>query len=100
MLRSRASMLPAAVLILTPAFAEEKKGGQPPAMGPQDKEMMDKWMTFATPGEGHKVLAAKVGTWTANVTMWHAPGAPPDTSQGTTTMEMIMDGRFLVDTTE
>jgi hypothetical protein len=99
-----AHLVPALALSLglvatLPAGAEEKKG-QPPAMSAEEQAMMEKWMAFAAPSDGHKALASKVGTWDATVKMWMSPDAPPSESKGTSKLEMIMDGRYLQDTTE
>ena len=97
------SIFSSLVLVAATAFIATQVASQdakaPPEMSPEEKAMMEKWMAFATPGEHHKVLEHKVGTWTANVKMWMDPAAPPSESTGTSTMEMIMDGRYLVDET-
>ena len=56
--------------------------------------MMQNWMAYATPGEPHKMLAKSNGTWTGDMTMWMAPGAPPQKMTGTATYKMILDGRY------
>ncbi len=87
-------------LVAIPALAAESKAPQASSMSSEEQAMMQKWMAFATPGDGHKALAAKVGVWNGTVKMWMAPGAPPAESTGTSTFEMILDGRYLQDTTE
>ncbi len=69
-------------------------------MSPEQQEMMQKWMVFMTPGEPHKRLAERVGTWNFTSKMWQQPGTAPEESSGTTTSEMIMDGRYLLDKVE
>lgn len=59
---------------------------------------MARWMEFMTPGAAHKLLDPKVGTWNMRVRMFGAPGAPPQESTGTSTVQWILDGRFLSDT--
>jgi hypothetical protein len=59
---------------------------------------MKAMMAAATPGENQKMLAKSAGTWTAAVTMWMQPGAPPTTSTASATNEMIMGGRYLKST--
>jgi hypothetical protein len=56
---------------------------------------MKAMMAYATPGEVHQMLAKTVGNWTADVTMWMQPGAPPTTSKAECTNEMILGGRYL-----
>jgi hypothetical protein len=63
------------------------------------ERMMARWMEFMTPGTGHAHLAPRVGTWNMKVRMISAPGAPVEESRGTSTVEWVMDGRYLRDTT-
>src|SRR5689334_9100908 len=50
---------------------------------PIDSAMSNKaMMDAATLTDTHKMLAKSNGTWTADVTMWEKPGAPPMTSKG------------------
>ncbi len=53
-------------------LAQETEG-----MSPEQQEMMQKWMAFMTPGEPHKMLAERVGTWNFTTKMWLQPGAAP-----------------------
>ena len=82
------------------AAAVDKPTQQPPTMSPEEQAMMQKWQAFMTPGEPHKLLAAKAGSWSTKVTMWPAPGAPPSTSDGTSDFKMILDGRYLQETAQ
>ena len=75
----------------SPASAQEQQ------MTPEQKAQMEAWTKAMTPGAEHKRLAEAVGTWTAVVTMWEGPGAPPQTSQGVTKRHMALGGRVLVD---
>ena len=52
-------------------------------------------MEYATPGNNHKMLAKMEGTWSANITFWMQPGAPPMTTTATAVNEMILGGRYL-----
>ena len=61
-------------------------------------EMMETWAKFSNPGEHHQHFNEMVGTWTHQVTMWMAPGAPPMESTATSTSELSMDGRWLEET--
>lgn len=56
---------------------------------------MKAMMAYATPGDIHQMLAKTVGSWKGDITMWMQPGAPPVTSVGETTNEMILGGRYL-----
>lgn len=64
-----------------------------------EEQMMARWMEFATPGPGHQVLAAKAGNWNLNVRMFQAPGGPATESPGTSSVQWVMDGRYLQDIT-
>jgi hypothetical protein len=69
---------------------EEKK-----AWIPIDSAMMDKaWKESMTVSEQHKMLAKADGTWTGDVTMWMADGAPPMKSTSTTVNKMIFGGLY------
>lgn len=64
-------------------------------MDPKKQEMMKKYMDYATPGEGHKVLETLAGTWNYKSKMWETPKSKPQESTGQSTMKMIMGGRYL-----
>src|SRR3990172_402996 len=55
---------------------------------------MKAWMDYMTPGETHKMLANSVGDWTAKITHWMMPGVETTVSEGTSTVEMILGGRY------
>lgn len=78
------------ILLLTaaPVFAQQEQTAE-------EKEMMEKWKAFATPGEYHKWMAKQAGEWDAKVTTWMKPGAPPEVSKAVAKSEMIMGGRYL-----
>ena len=42
----------------------------------QTEADMKTWMDYMTPGEIHKMIASWDGTWTGEVSLWMAPGAP------------------------
>jgi hypothetical protein len=76
--------------------------GALPAAAQQDQQMsaeqkaaMEAWMKYATPGANHKLLEPFVGTWSVTMTFWEAPGAPPNTSQGTSENTWVLGGRFV-----
>lgn len=80
------------LLITAAAFAQDAPKAEPSA---QEKAMMDAWMKFMTPGEAHKKLDAMVGTFEAKVTMWMAPGAPPQTSPGVSENRWVLGSRYV-----
>ncbi len=61
----------------------------------EEKEMMKKWQSVATPGENHKFMAGKAGNWNAKVTSWAKPGAEPEKTTAVAKSEMILGGRYL-----
>ncbi|MEW6055481.1 MAG: DUF1579 domain-containing protein [Bdellovibrionota bacterium] len=71
-------------------FADDKA-----ADDAKKKEMMEAWMKYATPGANHKVLEPIAGKWKYTSKFWEAPESKPQESGGTSTMKMILGGRFL-----
>lgn len=67
-------------------------------MTAEQKAKMEKMMAFATPGEAHKVMAPRAGSWDLKVTFWEEPKSPPQVSNGTSECKPIMDGRYLEET--
>ena len=65
-----------------------------PAAPLDSATQMQNWMAYSTPGDMHKLMASWDGTWDGEVTMWHAPGAPPQTSKTKAVNKMIMGGRY------
>lgn len=61
---------------------------------PDSATMMKNWMAYMTPAAPHEMMAKWSGTWTGDITMWQAPGAPPQTSKGTVVYKMIMGNRY------
>ncbi len=89
----------AAALAVSPASRVlAQDGGKAQQMSPEEQEMMQKWMAFATPGAPHQALADHdAGKWTLAVKSWAVPGQPPETSAGTSEGEMILGGRYLLE---
>lgn len=74
------------------SFGEDKPAADAaPAM---DAAMLEA-MKYAAPGKEHEQLASLAGTFTADVSMWMAPGAEPQKSTGELKSEMILGGRYL-----
>lgn len=55
---------------------------------------MKAWVMYMTPGDVHKLLAKGDGDWNEEITLWMAPGAPPQKSTATVTNKMILGGRY------
>ena len=69
-----------------------------PAAPLDSATMMKTWVAYSTPGDMHKMMAGWDGTWDGETTMWHAPGAPPETSKTKAVNKMVMGGRYQVST--
>ncbi|MGE3261967.1 MAG: DUF1579 domain-containing protein [Bacteriovoracia bacterium] len=59
------------------------------------KEMMAAWQKYSTPSAAHKLLAPMAGKWSYTSKAWMSEGAKPEESSGTSTIKMILGGRFL-----
>jgi Protein of unknown function (DUF1579) len=71
------------------------EGKEPKAWIPVDSAMMMKaWQEGMTISDNHKMLAKTNGTWTGEVTMWMADGAPAQTSTSTSVTESIYGGLY------
>lgn len=73
-----------------PALAEDA-----PKMNPVQAEMMKAMEKAAAVGPEHKRLAAMAGKWKYKSKWWESGDAKPHESGGTSTMKMILGGRYL-----
>lgn len=67
----------------------------------QDEDMaamMEAWQKAGQPGTPHQQLAVLVGAWDAETKFWMDPSGEPMVTPGFMEYEMIMDGRFLMET--
>jgi len=71
-------------------------GAVAPAAAQSQEAMMEAFLRFSTPGEGHARLEQMVGTWEV-ASEWQPPDpdAEPRLSTGEIKMELIFGGRFL-----
>jgi hypothetical protein len=69
--------------------------GEQPKMSPEQQKMMETWMKYATPGEGHKALEPMLGTWSVTSTSWQTPDSPPEMGAGTSENTWVLGGRFV-----
>lgn len=76
-------------LVSTSVFAAE------PKVDAKMAEMMKKFKEYSTPGAAHKTLADMAGNWTYASKMWETPDGKAQESKGTSSMKMILGGRFL-----
>jgi len=84
------ALAPVALLVAATAFAADS----PPAMSAQQQAMMDKMMKAATPGPQHEMLKKLAGDWNAKVRFQMDPSQPWQESASTSTITMLMDGRY------
>src|SRR6478672_8484168 len=94
--------LSAAIVIATLAHADaakdDAKSGQPEFKLPPGWTMddMKACMAAGTPGKMHEFLTKDAGEWTGKCQMWMGPGSEPMSSECTSTIEPIMDGRYVM----
>lgn len=60
--------------------------------------IMERHAEAALPGPEHEILQRMAGSWELEITMWPEPGAEPVTATSVVEAEMILGGRFLVQT--
>lgn len=78
------SLIATSLIALVPlSYAQDE-------MSAEDKA----WMEYMTPGSLHELMANSVGEWKTTNTFWMTPEAEPMVSEGTSTVEMIMGGRY------
>src|SRR3954463_6918065 len=92
--------LSAAVLIASLANADASKdaskSNQPEMKLPPGWTMddMKACMAAGTPGKMHEYLTKDAGEWKGKTSMWMGPEGEPITSECTSTVVPIMDGRY------
>jgi len=79
------------------AWADEpaQKAKAKPASAVDEKAIMEKYMKAAAPGAEHEKMGKMAGKWKLAVSMWMAPGAPAQKSEGTAEFKPILGGRYL-----
>ncbi len=87
----------AAVALLVCAVAHAAEA--PPKMTAEQQAMMEKMTKAATPGPQHEMLKKMAGEWNAKVTSQMDPSQPPEVEQSTSTLTMLMDGRYCQEVT-
>lgn len=87
----------ALVASLAIAKAKDSKSGNPPEMKLPPgwtADDMKACMLAGTPGKMQELLTKDAGEWQGKTTMWMGPGGEPVTSECTSSVDPIMDGRF------
>lgn len=65
------------------------------AMPPEMQAMMEAFEQAAKPGPQHAMLAESVGDWSATVSMWMDPSAPPEVSSAEVSRKLELNGRVV-----
>lgn len=84
-----------ALFVCTTALAADA----PPKMTAEQQAMMEKMTKAATPGPQHEMLKKMAGEWNAKVTSMMDPSQPPQVEQSSSTLTMLMDGRYCQEVT-
>lgn len=88
------SLVSALVLVLGCSKpAPKPAASSAPEMTPQ--QMQEAFVKASTPGSEQKFLAAMVGEWKAQVSMWMDPTKPPEVSSGHSSNISKYGGRFV-----
>ena len=90
----------AVLAALAVPFAVQAQDGEGSAPDAEAAAMMEAYEQAGTPGEHHQALDRMAGEWEAEVRFWSDPDAEPMVTQATSTVEWVMDGRFLKETVE
>lgn len=69
-----------------------------PELTAKQQAEMAAMMKAATPGDAHKKLSAMVGDFDVKVTLWMAPGAPPNVSTGKSHNVWVLGNRWVQQT--
>jgi hypothetical protein len=95
----RAAMLAVLIscssLVVADTKPEAKPAAAAPEMTPEQKAEMEAWAKMAAVRDEHKQLAWFAGNWTAKMSMWQDPKAPPQVSDAKTTSAAILGGRYI-----
>jgi hypothetical protein len=96
-----AALIVSTAVITSAVMSQDAKpGGQPPAMTPEQEAMMQKCIEAGTPGENHKILAAKVGKWNGTGKFWMEPGGQPMENNFSAEYKSLYEGRYFTETVE
>jgi hypothetical protein len=98
-----AGVAAAALVIAAGSLATADTSSDSAAGVPADFKLPEGWtmedmqacMIAGTPGEQHKRLAEAIGKWETKCTMWMSPESEPVNSEGSSTVEEFMDGRYV-----
>jgi hypothetical protein len=90
-------MMKSALVLLVATFSLSALAEDPGQMkmDPKKEAMMKKWEAYSTPGAPHKTLEGMTGNWSYTAKAWEEAKGKPEEFQGTSSMKMILGGRFL-----
>lgn len=87
----------ASALFTSHAISQEQ-GGMPAPSPDEMQQMMKAWKDAVTPGEHHEKLKHFVGEWDTTIRVWWSgPAGPPIETAGASSIEMVLDGRFVME---
>ena len=66
--------------------------------GGEQSPEMKAWMEYMTPGPIHEMMAKTVGDWNVNTKYWMDPAGEPMETEGKSSVEMILGGRYMKST--
>lgn len=89
------SLTVAATLVSAASLAQDQTKAPPPSA--EQQAMMEAFAKAATPGEPHKKMASKVGSWTFAGKFWMDPSKPPTENTGTAERTMLLGGRVMAE---
>jgi hypothetical protein len=78
----------------TASMAASTETAMPTAKPLDSAAMMKAMADYGTPGDMQKMLASQNGDWNEELSMWMAPGAPPQTMKASCSNKMILGGRY------
>jgi hypothetical protein len=68
-----------------------------PEMTAEQKAEMEAWAKAGALTAPHQAMAKQVGSYSAQIKSWQAPGTDPVIELGTTKRSLILDGRVLIE---
>ncbi len=87
-----------AMLGLLIATSSSHADDQPAKMSKEMQAHMAKARKAGSAGPGHAIFKNLEGTWSVESTAWMQPGAAPAKSTGSSSMKLVLGGRFLEQT--
>lgn len=87
------------VVACWPAFASCRVPDASSSSASSAADESELWRVFRTPGDEHKALAGKIGTWNITVRSFAPDGATAVESQARSVVRWILDGRYVEEVT-